>query len=313
MRPARDRYGLAAFPRHLPASGDLTSLHARGTGHVAALWRLGWSAALLLASVATAGTVRFTFTAPTSDANGCLGDTSDVVWTIDGVPAEPPLTGLDHAELWAIRYHDMSTILVGTIPLSGRAGDSITVDAEFLPGTMGQAWVLAVDPAGNKMPCPGSWATFVVPDTAGPVPIPPVPSGSGLVGTYFAGQAFDAMAMARVDSTVNFNWGESQAWSGGPTDNFSIRWTGTVSVPAAGSWTFFVASDDGIRLWIDGAAAQDDWRPRWDETANTVTLAAGPHSIRLEYFEAGGGALCQLRWAGPGVTKQIIPKGALSH
>jgi hypothetical protein len=56
----------------------------------------------------------------------------------------------------------------------------------------------------------------------------------------------------------------------------------------------------------------------WSEHSTTedkagVRLDAGrKHPLKLEYFYSGGQAAMKLSWAGPGLTKQIIPSSALS-
>jgi hypothetical protein len=39
----------------------------------------------------------------------------------------------------------------------------------------------------------------------------------------------------------------------------------------------------------------------------TRALAAGLHELRVEFFEAGGGAGLTLAWTGPGVSSQFVP------
>jgi hypothetical protein len=43
-------------------------------------------------------------------------------------------------------------------------------------------------------------------------------------------------------------------------DNFSARWTGSFDFATAGTYTFNAVSDDGIRVWVDGALLIDQWR-----------------------------------------------------
>ena len=46
--------------------------------------------------------------------------------------------------------------------------------------------------------------------------------------------------------------------------------------------------------------------------AGTLALVAGQkYDVRLEYYEAGGGAVCRLQWSYPGQTTQAIPQGQL--
>ena len=89
------------------------------------------------------------------------------------------------------------------------------------------------------------------------------------------------------------NWG-----AGGPagvgSNNFSARWTGVIPF-SGGSTTFTAASDDGIRVWVDGVRLIDRWGGAGTSTA-TRTLTPGDHVVRVEYFEKTGKAFARLTW-----------------
>ena len=44
-----------------------------------------------------------------------------------------------------------------------------------------------------------------------------------------------------------------------------------------------------------------------------IALKKGLHPIRVEYFEMSGGEGLAVSWQGPGVARQPIPPGVLSH
>jgi len=83
------------------------------------------------------------------------------------------------------------------------------------------------------------------------------------------------------------------------SENYSVRWTGTIRVPADGKYTFLANADDGIRVLLDGRKVLDDWSPHGARLSNaTVTLsAAGTHTVVVEYFQGGGGAIAQFGWS----------------
>ncbi|PWW22832.1 glucose/arabinose dehydrogenase [Geodermatophilus normandii] len=107
---------------------------------------------------------------------------------------------------------------------------------------------------------------------------------------------------------LSHDWGTGAPAGVGP-DNFSARWTGTFDF-AAGDTTFTAVSDDGIRVFVDGTPVIDQWR---DQAATTFTgtrqLTAGPHQVRVEWFETGGDAVAKLDWATTGpVTGDPVPQ-----
>ena len=103
-----------------------------------------------------------------------------------------------------------------------------------------------------------------------------------------------------ISDSLNFNWGGD-----GPSsacnvfaDYFSARWTRTVNF-GAGTHRFTVGVDNGVRLWVGGQLIIDQWAdlPPRTLTGNISFSTAGSREIRLEFFEALGGASVSLSWA----------------
>ncbi len=137
----------------------------------------------------------------------------------------------------------------------------------------------------------------------------------GLTGTYYKGRFLaGAPFLQRIDSQVNFQWGAGSFIPTGPTNDFSVRWQGTVTLPATGATTFFALTDDGVRLWLNNTLVINNWidRSAADSTAIYTGTAGEIVSIRLEYYERGGNASAVLSWSNPSLTKQVIPVSALS-
>jgi fibronectin type 3 domain-containing protein len=76
--------------------------------------------------------------------------------------------------------------------------------------------------------------------------------------------------------------------AGVPADNYSARFTRTISGPA-GSYTFTALADDGVRVFVDGEKILERWSYSSAPLATTVPLAAGDHDIVVEYFQGYGG------------------------
>ena len=137
---------------------------------------------------------------------------------------------------------------------------------------------------------------------------------AGLRGTYYDNIDFTGATATRVDSTINFDPFTSPAITG-LTDNntFSVRWVGKVIPEHSETYTFYVNSDDGSRLWVNGSQLIDRWVDQGPtEHSGSISLTAGQaYDIILEYRENGGGEECQLRWSSASTTKEIIPSSAM--
>jgi len=117
------------------------------------------------------------------------------------------------------------------------------------------------------------------------------------LGEYYANPDLSgAPAYSLVEKRVDYDWGATGHPAGLPADFFSIRWTGYWNLEI-GDYTFLAYADDGLRLWLDGQLLIDLWQPgmgSYDATAFVST--AGPHELKLEYFEETGGAAIRLQW-----------------
>jgi hypothetical protein len=118
-------------------------------------------------------------------------------------------------------------------------------------------------------------------------------------GEYFAGTQLTGSArMVRDEGTgsLGLDWGTGGPGCGLPADGFSARFTRTASF-AAGRQRFTARSDDGVRVWVDGTLLLDKWLDQAPTTYTfEVSLTAGSHTVRAEYYENTGGALLQLSW-----------------
>lgn len=122
--------------------------------------------------------------------------------------------------------------------------------------------------------------------------------GSNWTGEYFNNRDFSGSpAFTRIDNAINFNFGQGSPIPGTINpDNFSIRWTG-VQTFAQGTYEFIATVDDGVRVYIDNVIIIDAFRggPTFTVTA-TVDVAAGPRTIRVEYYDASLDANISFRW-----------------
>ncbi len=140
-------------------------------------------------------------------------------------------------------------------------------------------------------------------------------NGSGLLGEYYNNTSLTApSSLTRTDATVNFNWGSGSPATGVNADNFSVRWTGQIEAPVTGAYTFSTTSDDGVRLWINGTQLVTNWTGHATTVndGSPITLTAGQrYTIKMEYYDGGGGATAKLLWAYPGQTQQAVPQSYL--
>ncbi|MEP7103309.1 MAG: PA14 domain-containing protein [Candidatus Dojkabacteria bacterium] len=126
---------------------------------------------------------------------------------------------------------------------------------------------------------------------------------------YFNNQTLtNAPVLTRCEDVIdNFWWGTTSPDATVNADNFSTRWIGNINF-AAGNYTFHTNSDNGIRVWIDGALGIDNWTSHsWENNDYDITLSAGTHNIKVEYYEATGDAVASLTWYQYGGNCNSVP------
>ncbi|HNS03300.1 MAG TPA: PA14 domain-containing protein [Anaerolineae bacterium] len=136
------------------------------------------------------------------------------------------------------------------------------------------------------------------------------PPTQGLRGDYFSGELWEGTPVfSRVDPLLLFGWPEAEPWPA----PFSVRWTGELTAPAAGEYRFQLNADDGVRLWLDGELVGESVNPDNVNLVDVQThLSAGPHDIRIDYFQRGGGKALEFWWQPPGESLRPVPPSALS-
>jgi beta-glucosidase len=129
----------------------------------------------------------------------------------------------------------------------------------------------------------------------------------GIMGEYFSTPDFSGKPDAvRVDRTVNFNWDKAIPVSGLQRNNFSVRWTGTVTPPAPGDYKigarvafcYACESHEQFRLYVDENLIADTTQQGKTEALLHFD-STQPRAIRLEYMHGTAAAGIDLTWQPP--------------
>jgi len=157
--------------------------------------------------------------------------------------------------------------------------------------------------------------TVTDPPTDPPIVIPPdmePPAPSPLSYEYYEGQFesmpnFDALTPVRTGTAETFSLPPSEG-----VDLYALRFTGTLYVAQTDDFIFYSESNDGSRLYIDGnLIVNNDGVHNLIEVSGTTALAAGEHSIVLEYFQNRGTEGLTVSWSSSNIAKQPIPASVL--
>ncbi len=152
-------------------------------------------------------------------------------------------------------------------------------------------WQVRVAGSGEPADA-GTWWTFTV-------TTPTIPADQWRA-EYFANPTLTWPAASTVNEGAGFlhhDWGMG-APAGVPPDQFSARYTRTITLTAPARYRFFVLTDDGARLWVNGTLVIDAWLAMPGPTIFTTVqeLGAGSHTLRFESFSGDGPATARLAW-----------------
>ncbi|WP_254442532.1 PA14 domain-containing protein, partial [Ruegeria arenilitoris] len=104
-------------------------------------------------------------------------------------------------------------------------------------------------------------------------------------------------------------------WEGGAENYFAARYHGDLNVYQAGTYTFFLKSDNNAMLYLDGELVAENLGGRGGRNSEvTLDLSEGAHEIEVRYFDSTGRSTLQLEWSGPdsGWEREFIGGDAFS-
>jgi len=98
------------------------------------------------------------------------------------------------------------------------------------------------------------------------------------------------------------------AFKAGANELFAAEYTGIISAPAAGTYTFYIASDDGSQLFINNKLVVDNdglHSTQWKEA--NVQLTQGPQRIKVLFFQNRGGGYLRVDWKSATFSRSVVP------
>jgi subtilisin family serine protease len=167
-----------------------------------------------------------------------------------------------------------------------------------------------VEPSPTPSPSPTATPT--------PVPTQPPPQPAykdGLKWRVYHGfwlklPKFDALRPVATGTALELTLNGA-----GRKGQYGMVHEGLLWIPVSGRYTFYLKSDDGSALFIDGdRVVNNDGLHGPVERSGERELAAGFHTIRVDYFQLFGGESLGLQWAGPSLSKRKLSgKGIVYH
>jgi hexosaminidase len=140
------------------------------------------------------------------------------------------------------------------------------------------------------------------------------PKVNGVTFNYFEGEWVmvpDMSSMKPLKSGTVFDIGLGSVprrW-----DNYGLQFKCAITIPSDGDYTFYLASDDGSKLFVDDKElVSNDGAHGMVEAAAKITLTSGKHRLEVRYFQQGGAQDLNVSIEGPGWPKQPLPPRLLT-
>lgn len=144
----------------------------------------------------------------------------------------------------------------------------------------------------------------------------------GLPGEYYSSHNYSrgSRAFERTDPVIDFDFGEATPDADQiKTNEFAMRWRGSVIAPGTGDYEFAVISQNGFRLWVNDPEEPliDGWVNSGSEATEhraTLRLLGGrAYPLRLECFKfKDKTASIRLVWRPPHGVSEVVPERCLS-
>jgi hypothetical protein len=133
----------------------------------------------------------------------------------------------------------------------------------------------------------------------------------GLLGTYWNNMNWEGEPLFhQVTPFLLLAWPDEQPIV--PNGQFSARYTGLLHVTEPGTYLLRVEADDGARLTLDNNVLGEGLTAGQPNSFEAnVDLEPGDHTIKIDYFQQGGGSGLRLYWSRNGAPATPVPPTVL--
>jgi len=89
-------------------------------------------------------------------------------------------------------------------------------------------------------------------------------------------------------------------------ENYGVMFSGYLTIPTDGDYTFYLTTDSGASLRIhDAMVIDDDFKHDGSEVSGTIRLAAGIHPYHLSYRHTSGAEKLNFKYSSKGIEKHL--------
>lgn len=124
---------------------------------------------------------------------------------------------------------------------------------------------------------------------------------------YFRMPEFSKITPVKTGRVSNFDLSVANR-----RDVFAIEFSGYINITQEGQYTFYTTSDDGSLLFINNSlVVNNDGLHSAIERSGSVYLTPGQYPIYVSFFQQNWDKSLEVKYEGPGISKQTIPSSVL--
>ncbi len=121
-------------------------------------------------------------------------------------------------------------------------------------------------------------------------------------GTWDEMPDFDDLTPVSSNVTIGFDISNASV-----PDGFGYRFDGFIQIDVGGRYDFYLKSDDGSKLYVDGEiVVTNNALDNTAEVMGSLFLDEGFHEICVDYFHKAGSELLEVSYAHATIAKQLI-------
>ena len=135
------------------------------------------------------------------------------------------------------------------------------------------------------------------------------PTRQGVNYTYYEGKIKRLDEFASLTKVKEGRMETISIDKANANDHFAYRFTSFIKIPEKGIYRFYVNSDDGAQLMIDGKMIVDNGASHWSATPKKgkVCLEPGFHQLEVVYFEDSEGQALEVGICGRNIDECVLP------
>lgn len=133
----------------------------------------------------------------------------------------------------------------------------------------------------------------------------PTPTADNMTFAYYEGHWDQLPDFAKLKPVASGRTSDFDLGVGRRATDMALKFEGLLRIDRDGDYRFYLSSDDGSKLWVDGKlAVSNDGVHAMQTKSGTVQLTKGLHQLQVGVFNLGGPAELSVDIQGPNLQRQ---------